>query len=81
MDPLGDSFPGNREPSGGLRRGAVHRADADSGLVPGAIAASRHSQADLLRNYPTLRAEDLANAWAYVRAPRRSNADLENEGT
>jgi uncharacterized protein (DUF433 family) len=26
------------------------------------------SEADLLRCYPTLRAEDLANAWAYVRA-------------
>lgn len=25
------------------------------------------SEADLLRAYPTLRAEDLANAWAYVR--------------
>ena len=28
------------------------------------------SEADLLRNYPTLRAEDLANAWAYARAHR-----------
>ena len=26
------------------------------------------SEADLLRSYPTLRAEDLANAWAYYRA-------------
>jgi uncharacterized protein (DUF433 family) len=25
------------------------------------------SEADLLRSYPTLRAEDLVNAWAYVR--------------
>jgi uncharacterized protein (DUF433 family) len=25
------------------------------------------SEADLLRSYPSLRAEDLANAWAYVR--------------
>jgi uncharacterized protein (DUF433 family) len=25
------------------------------------------SEADILRNYPTLRAEDLANAWAYAR--------------
>ena len=25
------------------------------------------SEADLLRSYPTLRAEDLANAWAYYR--------------
>jgi uncharacterized protein (DUF433 family) len=28
------------------------------------------SEADLLRSYPTLRAEDLVNAWAYVRAHR-----------
>ena len=26
------------------------------------------SEADLLHSYPTLRAEDLANAWAYARA-------------
>lgn len=26
------------------------------------------SESDLLRNYPSLRAEDLVNAWAYVRA-------------
>jgi uncharacterized protein (DUF433 family) len=26
------------------------------------------SEADLLRDYPTLRAEDLTNAWAYARA-------------
>ena len=26
------------------------------------------SEADLLRAYPTLRAEDLGNAWAYVRS-------------
>src|SRR5438876_6176704 len=30
----------------------------------------RTSEADLLRSYPTLRAEDLAHAWAYVRAHR-----------
>jgi uncharacterized protein (DUF433 family) len=28
------------------------------------------TEADLLRNYPTLRAEDLANAWAYFDAHR-----------
>lgn len=26
------------------------------------------SEAELLRSYPTLRAEDLANAWSYVRS-------------
>lgn len=34
------------------------------------------SEADLLRCYPTLRAEDLANAWAYVRSHRE---EIENE--
>ena len=34
------------------------------------------SEADLLRSYPTLRAEDLANAWAYVRAHR---AEIEEQ--
>jgi uncharacterized protein (DUF433 family) len=28
------------------------------------------SEAELLRSYPTLRAEDLTNAWAYVRSHR-----------
>jgi uncharacterized protein (DUF433 family) len=28
------------------------------------------SESDLLRSYPTLRAEDLANAWAYARLHR-----------
>ena len=28
------------------------------------------SEADILRSYPTLRAEDLVNAWAYVRSHR-----------
>ncbi len=37
------------------------------------LAQSRQlgvSEADLLRAYPTLRAEDLANAWAYARVHR-----------
>jgi uncharacterized protein (DUF433 family) len=29
------------------------------------------SEAELLRCYPTLRAEDLTNAWAYVRAHKK----------
>lgn len=28
------------------------------------------SESDILRAYPTLRAEDLVNAWAYIRANR-----------
>ena len=34
------------------------------------------SEADLLRSYPSLRAQDLANAWAYVPAHR---AEIEQE--
>ncbi|MEW6096828.1 MAG: DUF433 domain-containing protein [bacterium] len=40
------------------------------------------SDADLLRCYPTLRAEDLANAWAYFRSHRDEIEQeiRENEG-
>lgn len=34
------------------------------------------SEADLLKSYPSLRAEDLTNAWAYYRA---SKAEIEQE--
>jgi len=34
------------------------------------------SEEDLLRSYPTLRAEDLANAWSYVRSHR---TEIEND--
>ena len=34
------------------------------------------SEADLLRAYPSLRAEDLVNAWAYIRSHR---ADIDRE--
>jgi len=34
------------------------------------------SEADILLSYPTLRAEDLANAWAYARAHR---AEIEQQ--
>lgn len=39
------------------------------------------SEADLLLSYPTLRAEDLANAWAYARAhsSEMETAIAENE--
>ena len=39
------------------------------------------SEADILRSYPTLRAEDLANAWAYYRIHRQEIDDQirENE--
>lgn len=34
------------------------------------------SEAALLQNFPTLRAQDLANAWAYVQARRAEIDDL-----
>jgi len=37
------------------------------------LVQARHlgtTEADLLRSYPSLRAEDLANAWAYYRSHR-----------
>jgi uncharacterized protein (DUF433 family) len=34
------------------------------------------SEEELLRSYPALRAEDLVNAWAYVRSHR---AEIENQ--
>jgi uncharacterized protein (DUF433 family) len=34
------------------------------------------SEADLLRSYPSLRAEDLTNAWAYVRSHK---AEIEQQ--
>lgn len=39
------------------------------------------SEAEILRSYPTLRAEDLANAWAYYRSHRSEIDDeiKENE--
>jgi uncharacterized protein (DUF433 family) len=39
------------------------------------------SEADLLRSYPTLRAEDIAQAWAYARSHREEidNDIRENE--
>src|SRR5215210_2397281 len=41
------------------------------------------SEAELLKSYPTLRAEDLANAWAHVRSHReeieRQIADNESD--
>jgi uncharacterized protein (DUF433 family) len=33
------------------------------------------TEADLLRSYPALRAEDLANAWAYVRSHQAQIAE------
>jgi uncharacterized protein (DUF433 family) len=67
---LGDAFPG---------------IDSDPGVSGGepcivrtripvwVLVQARHlgtTEADLLHSYPTLRAEDLSNAWAYYRSHR-----------
>jgi uncharacterized protein (DUF433 family) len=65
---LGDSFPGiesRPEVCGGEPRIVRTR------IPVWVLVQARRlgtSEADLLRAYPTLRAEDLANAWAYYRA-------------
>ncbi len=65
---LGDAFPGIERVAG--------VADGDACIVRTRIPVwllehTRRlgaSESDLLRAYPTLRAADLANTWAYVRA-------------
>ena len=65
---LGDDFPGIEKTlgvSGGDARIVRTR------IPVWVLEESRRlgaSDADLLRAYPALRAEDLANAWAYVRS-------------
>jgi uncharacterized protein (DUF433 family) len=67
---LGDAFPGidsNPEVCGG--EPCIVR----TRIPVWVLVQSRRlrmSEADLLHAYPTLRAEDLANAWAYSRAHR-----------
>ena len=67
---LGDAFPGiDSDPfvSGG--EACIVRTRIPVWLLVQARRL-RTSEADLLRSYPTLRAEDLANAWAYYRSHR-----------
>jgi uncharacterized protein (DUF433 family) len=67
---LGDAFPGidsMPDVSGGEPRIVRTR------IPVWVLVQARRlgvSEADLLRAYPTLRAEDLVNAWAYERAHR-----------
>ncbi len=67
---LGEAFPGieaNPEICGG--EPCIVRTRIPVWLL---VQAKRlgTSEAELLRSYPTLRAEDLTNAWAYARAHR-----------
>ncbi len=67
---LGDSFPGIESTlgvCGGEPR--IVRTRIPVWLLEQAKRLGA-SDAELLRSYPTLRAEDLANAWAYVRSHR-----------
>ena len=68
---LGDAFPGiesNPQVCGG--EPCIVRTRIPVWLL---VQARRlgTSESDLLRAYPTLRAEDLANAWAYERGHRK----------
>lgn len=68
---LGDSFPGiesNPQVCGG--EPCIVRTRIPVWLL---VQAKRlgTSEADLLLSYPTLRAEDLANAWAYERSHKK----------
>ncbi len=65
---LGDAFPGV-ESRPGVMGGApcIVRTRIPVWLLEQARRLGT-SEADLLRDYPTLTAQDLANAWAYVRS-------------
>ncbi len=68
---LGDAFPGV-ESTTGVCGGepCIVRTRMPVWLLEHARRLGT-SEADLLRAYPTLRAEDLSNAWSYVRSHRR----------
>ncbi len=73
---LGDAFPGiesNPLVCGG--EACIVRTRIPVWLLEQAARLGT-TEAELLRSYPTLRAEDLANAWAYVRSHR---AEIERE--
>lgn len=73
---LGDSFPGiesNPNICGG--EPCIVRTRIPVWLLEQAWRLGT-SKADLLRAFPSLRAEDLANAWAYVRSHR---AEIEQQ--
>jgi len=80
---LGDAFPGV-ESRPGVAGGdpCIVRTRIPVWLLEQARRLGT-SEAELLNAYPTLRAEDLANAWAYVRSHReeieRQIADNESD--
>ena len=67
---LGDAFPGIESTSGVCGGAArIVRTRIPIWVLEQARRLGT-SEADLLRAYPTLRAEDLTNAWAYLRSHR-----------
>jgi len=68
---LGDAFPGiEADPQASGGEPCIVR----TRIPVWVLEQSRRlgtTEAEILRSYPTLRAEDLANAWAYVRAHRQ----------
>ncbi len=64
---LGDARPGIDESPGGAA--CISRTRIPVWVLEDARRRGA-SEADLLRSYPALRAEDLANAWAYARGHR-----------
>ncbi|MCG3139540.1 MAG: hypothetical protein HDKAJFGB_00417 [Anaerolineae bacterium] len=78
---LGEAFPGieiDPQVSGG--EACIVRTRIPVWLLVQARRLGK-SEADLLQSYPTLRAEDLTNAWAFARAHAREieRQILENE--
>ena len=70
VDDLGDAFPGiESRPDVCGGEPCIVRTRVPVWLLEQARRLGT-SEAELLRGYPSLRAEDLANAWAYVRAHR-----------
>lgn len=68
---LGDSFPGIDNTTGVCGgEPCITRTRIPIWVLERARQLSV-SEAELLRCYPTLHAEDLANAWAYVRSHRQ----------
>jgi uncharacterized protein (DUF433 family) len=67
---LGDAFPGIESVPGVCGgESCVVRTRIPVWLLEQARRLGS-SEADLLQSYPTLRAQDLANAWSYVRSHR-----------
>jgi len=64
---LGDAFPGISSVSGVLGGEACIVRTRIPVWILVRMRQLGISEADILNSYPTLRAEDLANAWAYAR--------------